>query len=1076
MKIKFKSGMENSSQIKPRISIYTLLLIFLSLFLSWPFILNRRIYTPGNPTMCCCVSNSQPWSSSTQPKMLLQIRGKHQTNNFKSKLVHGNITRGIKNIHLNIRALYNKTSEIKKLVKEEKPHILGISETELRKTSHDLDKLKVPGYVLLLPKSWECSGKARIVVYVKKTLEYEQLLDLEHEEVQSIWIKAGFKSSNKIFYSHQYREHTNCMGSSLADQRVALKLQLRQWEDALVHGNPGVPNEVHVAGDMNLDSLKGRWLEPGYPLVTLARMVVDCCNANNFVQMVDNITRSQYNSVKNQVSISCIDHLYCNARHRISPVKILICGASDHDAVSYIRYSKEPRAPAKTIRKRSYKDFNQQAYLAEVSEIDFSDVYSCLDVDDAATLLTQKLVNVLDRHAPWIVYQQRKHYAPWITSETLKLMKERDMVKEKAKELAKAEGQYTSPEQSDLWGKYRYLRNSINNKVSQEEFRYKREKLNSCKDNPGMTWNLAKSYMNWSSPGPPRQLEVNNDNTLKLLTKAKDIAQTMNEFFISKVEGIVLGLRKLPVNLKGCNKIMEGKTSSLYLQFITVQKVRKLLSQLKNKKSISIDQLDNFSVKLAADYLAEPLHHVISLSLMQQRFPECWKVTKIVPLHKKQSPLKPENYRPVAILSPLSKVLEKAVYEQIYGYFSKNHLFHPTLHGYRGGRSTMTALITMYDKWVKTASKGHLSGVVLVDLSAAFDLVSPEILVKKLRIYGFKEDIMNWVTSYLSNRYQTVWIDHIFSDLLPNRLGVPQGSNLGPLLFLIFFNDLPCFIKESIECYADDSTVVAAGKDVEEVGRKLSEDCRNLSDWMACNYFKLNAKKTHFLTMGTKRRLEGLNIAMEVKMDGEVLEEEKAEVLLGIKVQNDLEWSGQIEILKNKLKRRLGGLANMKWIMNTSYRKKIVQGVFNSVLCYCLPLFGGSCTLNIKSLQVQQNKAAQIVLNMPPRSHRDHMYDKLNWLTVNQLIVYHSLVSVHKIRKSGQPEYLAAILGRTSRQRAGAIIVENNRRAVVRNSFTFRASEQWNRLPVEVRVEDKLSLFKTKLKRWVAEQVPRFLP
>ena len=309
MKIKFKSGMENSSQIKPRISIYTLLLIFLSLFLSWPFILNRIIYTPGNPTMWCCVSNSQPCSSSTQPKMLLQIRGKHQTNNFKSKLVHGNITRGIKNIHLNIRALYNKTSEIKKLVKEEKPHILGISETELRKTSHDLDKLKLPGYVLLLPKSWECSGKARIVVYVKKTLEYEQLLDLEHEEVQSIWIKAGFKSSNKIFYSHQYREHTNCMGSSLADQRVALKLQLRQWEDALVHGNPGVPNEVHVAGDMNLDSLKGRWLEPGYPLVTLARMVVDCCNANNFVQMVDNITRSQYNSVKNQVSISCIDHL-----------------------------------------------------------------------------------------------------------------------------------------------------------------------------------------------------------------------------------------------------------------------------------------------------------------------------------------------------------------------------------------------------------------------------------------------------------------------------------------------------------------------------------------------------------------------------------------------------------------------------------------------------------------------------------------------------------------------------------------------------------------------------------------------
>ena len=523
---------------------------------------------------------------------------------------------------------------------------------------------------------------------------------------------------------------------------------------------------------------------------------------------------------------------------------------------------------------------------------------------------------------------------------------------------------------------------------------------------------------------------------------------------------------------------MEGKTSNLYLQFITVQKVRKLLSQLKNKKSISIDQLDNFSVKLAAGYLAEPLHYVINLSIMQQKFPGCWKVTKIVPLHKKQSTLKPENYRPVAILSHFSKVLEKAVYEQIYRYFTGNNLFHPSLHGYRGDRSTMTALITMYDKWVKAASKGQLSRVVLVDLSAAFDIVSPEILVQKMRIYGFKEDIINWIISYLSDRYQSVWIDHVFSDLLPNNLGVPQGSNLGPLLFLIFFNDLPCFIKESIECYADDSTIGAAGKDVAEVGRKLSDECSNLSDWMASNSFKLNAKKTHFLTMGTKKRLEGLGNAMEVKMDGEVLEEseEKAEILLGVKIQNNLQWSGQVEMLKSKLKMRLGGLANLKWIMNQPWKKKIVQGVFNSVLCYCLPLFGGCCAIQVKSLQVQQNKAAQIVLNLPARSHRDHMYDRLSWLTVNQLIVYHTLVSVHRIKKSGQPEYLATIFGRASRQVVGGIIVENNRSAVVRNSFTFRASEQWNKLPIDLRIETKIGQFKLKLKKWVAEQVPRFLP
>ena len=216
---------------------------------------------------------------------------------------------------------------------------------------------------------------------------------------------------------------------------------------------------------MNLDSLKGRWLVPGYPLVTLARMVVDCCNASNLTQMVDSITRMQYNSVEKKTSVSCIDHLYCNAKYRISPIKILTCGASDHDALSYIRYSKEPTAPPRTIRKRSYKNFNQQLYLEDVSAIDFRGVYSCLEVDEAASLLTQKLVDVLDRHAPLIVYQQRKYYTPWLSSQTLENMKKRGKFKEQAKELAKSEGQYASPEQIQLWRKYRKLRNSIHNKV-----------------------------------------------------------------------------------------------------------------------------------------------------------------------------------------------------------------------------------------------------------------------------------------------------------------------------------------------------------------------------------------------------------------------------------------------------------------------------------------------------------------------------------------------------------------------------------------------------------------------------------
>ena len=155
---------------------------------------------------------------------------------------------------------------------------------------------------------------------------------------------------------------------------------------------------------------------------------------------------------------------------------------------------------------------------------------------------------------------------------------------------------------------------------------------------------------------------------------------------------------------------------------------------------------------------------------MQQRFPAKWKLTKIVPLLKKGCPLKQENYRPVAVLSPLSKVLEKVIYQHLYNYFERNGLFNQSLHGYRCNRSTLTALLSMYHKWVSAANDGQITGVVLVDLSAAFDLVTPSLLIEKLRIYGVQNDLLTWIESYLHDRYQSVWIDHVLSDFLPNDI------------------------------------------------------------------------------------------------------------------------------------------------------------------------------------------------------------------------------------------------------------------------------------------------------------------
>ena len=133
--------------------------------------------------------------------------------------------------------------------------------------------------------------------------------------------------------------------------------------------------------------------------------------------------------------------------------------------------------------------------------------------------------------------------------------------------------------------------------------------------------NLLRSFVEWTSPGPPSQLEVEDKKKITLVTKAKDLAKAMNEFFISKVQTIIRGLRNVPEDLTGCRKVMQGRKLALSLKFLTVKKVRAVLKSLKNKTSTSVDQLDNYAVKLAADYIADPLHHVITLSILQQKFP-----------------------------------------------------------------------------------------------------------------------------------------------------------------------------------------------------------------------------------------------------------------------------------------------------------------------------------------------------------------------------------------------------------------------------------------------------------------------
>ena len=237
--------------------------------------------------------------------------------------------------------------------------------------------------------------------------------------------------------------------------------------------------------------------------------------------------------------------------------------------------------------------------------------------------------------------------------------------------------------------------------------------------------------------------------------------------------------------------LMEGRKCSFSFRAAHPDEVEKVVSGLSNSSSFGLDEIDTSIIKLIKPDILPALTHIVNLSIATGVFPTFWKKSKIIPLHKKEDLLNPKNYRPVAIIPIFSKILEKIVFNQVVEYLATNNLIHPNHHAYRADHNTTTALIQLYDIWLEAIENDKLAGVGFLDMSAAFDIVDHNILLDKLKLYGFDGNFLQWTSSYLSDRTQSVCIDGCLSSLRPVLHGVPQGSILGPLLYTLFTNELP---------------------------------------------------------------------------------------------------------------------------------------------------------------------------------------------------------------------------------------------------------------------------------------------
>ena len=303
-------------------------------------------------------------------------------------------------------------------------------------------------------------------------------------------------------------------------------------------------------------------------------------------------------------------------------------------------------------------------------------------------------------------------------------------------------------------------------------------------------------------------------------------------------------------------------------------------------------------LKDSADIVAKPLTSIINTSLLTGIVPDEWKGAKVTPLHKKGAKSNLDNYRPISVLPAASKLLERAVHSQLYSFLTKNKLLSPYQCGFRKCHSTQFTALS--DSVRRAMDQGLLTGAVFIDLQKAFDTVNHQILLNKLEQFGISNMELSWFKSYLQDRYQVVHIENELSEPCLLSPGVPQGSILGPLLFVLLMNDLPGVLTTcSTLLYADDTVIFYSGKDLLDIQLTLERNLTQVNSWLKDNSLFLHKDKTQSMLFGTEPRLRSAD-SFTVNFNGENIERVSEYKYLGLVMDETLSWNSHVKYTINK--------------------------------------------------------------------------------------------------------------------------------------------------------------------------------
>ena len=499
---------------------------------------------------------------------------------------------------------------------------------------------------------------------------------------------------------------------------------------------------------------------------------------------------------------------------------------------------------------------------------------------------------------------------------------------------------------------------------------------------------------------------------------------------------------------------------------MAVHEVGKYINNMKNKKSTGLDTINALLLKTSLPYIVQPLTHIYNLCIKQSTFPKAFKSAKVIPLPKTTDLRNPSNFRPISLLSVLSKPLEKHIYKHLIDYMEHHGLFHAFQSGFRRNHSCHTALVHLCDKWLSAINKSEITGAVFLDFKKAFDLVNHDILLQKLSLYVQNYSTVELLRSFLLNRTQFVYASGELSKEGTITCGVPQGSILGPLLFCIFINDLPMHITNtsiSCELFADDSTIHTQSSNLKTLQSSLQQACDNVQHWCERNKMVLHPDKTQCMVITSRQKHQREPLTLSITLQSTLLRQVHKHKVLGVYIDQELKWQTHIEYICKIVSRNLFLLKKLRLYVNVDARKLFFQAHCLSHINYASTIWCNAGDVHIKKINSLHRRGVKLISDS--QLSTDEKFKELCILTLPKQFTYNVALLIFKILQGHAPSYLKDLLTESPNQsRFIKLLLPLPRIDLFKSSLSFCGSKVWNSLPSCITNCNTINSFKVSLR------------